>query len=201
MKRLDLAGLSHFWEKAKVWINDAIQKANTTLKQGLKLEDISDVTATAAEVNYLTGMTGNVKDALDSKAPKASPDLIGVPTAPTATTGSDNTQIANTAYVKQEIDAAKAAIKSELGSVYKPKGSVDSYDKLPKEGNTAGDVYNVKAAFEIDGEKYPKGTNVAYTEDGKWDALGGEVDLSGFLTEEDIQALTDSEIDTLFAED
>lgn len=201
MKRLDFAGLSHFWEKAKVWIGDAISKATTTLKQGLKLQDISDVTATAAEVNQLAGMTEKVKDAIDAKAPKASPELTGVPTAPTASTGSDNTQIANTAYVKQEIDAAKAAIKSELGSVYTPKGSVDTFDKLPKEGMKAGDVYNVKAAFEIDGEKYPKGTNVAYTDDGKWDALGGEVDLSGFLTEEDIEAITDSEIDELFTEE
>jgi hypothetical protein len=44
--------------------------------------------------------------ALDAKAPLASPVLTGTPTAPTATAGTNNTQIATTAYA----DAAVAAI-------------------------------------------------------------------------------------------
>lgn len=40
-----------------------------------------------------------------SRAPLASPALTGTPTAPTASTGISTTQIATTAFVRQEIDA------------------------------------------------------------------------------------------------
>jgi len=46
-----------------------------------------------------------IASAIASKANISSPDLLGTPTAPTATTGSNTTQLANTAYVKQEITA------------------------------------------------------------------------------------------------
>jgi hypothetical protein len=46
-----------------------------------------------------------VSSAIASKADISSPNLLGTPTAPTATTGSNTTQLANTAYVKQEITA------------------------------------------------------------------------------------------------
>lgn len=43
------------------------------------------------------------------KAPLASPALSGVPTAPTATTGTDTTQIATTAFVNDSIDVLAAS--------------------------------------------------------------------------------------------
>jgi len=46
-----------------------------------------------------------ISSAIASKADISSPSLLGTPTAPTATTGSNTTQLANTAYVKQEITA------------------------------------------------------------------------------------------------
>ena len=46
-----------------------------------------------------------ISSAVASKADLASPTFTGTPAAPTATTGSNTTQLANTAYVKQEIDA------------------------------------------------------------------------------------------------
>ena len=48
---------------------------------------------------------GDVEDALDLKAPLASPALTGTPTAPTAAAGTDSTQIATTAFVKAALDA------------------------------------------------------------------------------------------------
>ena len=49
---------------------------------------------------------GNIGDEIDLKAPLASPALTGTPLAPTATAGTNNTQIATTAYT----DAAIAAL-------------------------------------------------------------------------------------------
>ena len=46
-----------------------------------------------------------IASAISSKADTASPTFTGTPAAPTATTGSNTTQIATTAYVKGELDA------------------------------------------------------------------------------------------------
>jgi hypothetical protein len=46
----------------------------------------------------------NIASAVSSKADVSSPALLGSPTAPTATAGSNTTQIANTAYVKTATD-------------------------------------------------------------------------------------------------
>ena len=51
-----------------------------------------------------------ISSAIASKADLASPTFTGTPAAPTATTGSNTTQLANTAYVKQEIAAAGGRI-------------------------------------------------------------------------------------------
>lgn len=51
-----------------------------------------------------------ISSAIASKADLASPTFTGTPAAPTATTGSNTTQLANTAYVKQEIEAAGGRI-------------------------------------------------------------------------------------------
>lgn len=78
---------------------------------------------------------------------------------------------AGLAYFKTKQDAANEAkflknadfdqkINEKLVNVYRYKGTVTSFDLLPKEGNTAGDVYDVNG-----------GMNYAW--DGtKWDALG-----------------------------
>ena len=51
-----------------------------------------------------------ISSAIASKADLASPTFTGTPAAPTATTGSNTTQLANTAYVKQELAAAGGRI-------------------------------------------------------------------------------------------
>lgn len=68
-------------------------------------------------------------------------------------------------------------LKTSLGSALSYKGTKDTYDALPTEGNKKGDVWNVVAAHGTT----PAGTNYAW--DGtQWDPLGGTVDLSGYYT-------------------
>ena len=55
----------------------------------------------ATELVYLDGVTSNVQTQLDSKAGLASPAFIGMPTTPTAASGSNNTTVASTAFVQQ----------------------------------------------------------------------------------------------------
>lgn len=52
----------------------------------------------------------SISSAISSKADTASPTFTGTPAAPTATAGSNTTQIANTAYVKIEVDAATGSL-------------------------------------------------------------------------------------------
>lgn len=86
--------------------------------------------------------------------------------------------------LKDEIDG----VKTKVTSIYTPKGSVDSYDKLPTENLTAGDVYNVVAAYG----NYPAGTNWAWTGT-EWDALGGNIDLSNYYNKSEVDAAIEVE--------
>lgn len=79
------------------------------------------------------------------------------------------------------VDAKQlAAVKSDLSKVYKYKGSVDTYDALPKEGVQNGDIYNVKQKHG----HVPAGANYAAIVDDSgtisWDDLGGSIDTSDF---------------------
>lgn len=65
------------------------------------------------------------------------------------------------------------AKKSDISTVYKWKGSKDTYDQLPTEGNAVGDVWNVK---DTD-------MNYGWTEEGTWDPLGSHVEISAITNE------------------
>ena len=58
-----------------------------------------------------------VKAAMDTKADIASETFTGIPLAPTAAEGTDTTQVATTAFVKDAIDTAILAVYP-VGSIY-----------------------------------------------------------------------------------
>ena len=88
--------------------------------------------------------------------------------------------------VKNALDAHKAdynnphkvtAAQLGLATVYKYKGSVETYADLPTSKQQIGDVYNVKQADPD--HNIEAGDNVAW--DGTaWDILAGDTDLSGY---------------------
>lgn len=75
--------------------------------------------------------------------------------------------------------ASTYALKTDITSMYKYKGSKASLSALPTTGNTVGDVYNVEDT----------GMNYAWTGEA-WDALGQSFE---------IQSITNAEIDTITA--
>lgn len=84
--------------------------------------------------------------------------------------------LANNYYNKSQVD-------SKFTSVYIFKGSVDTIEDLPIEGNVIGDVWNVRK----------NDTNYAWTSEG-WDALGGTAELAsltanGLMSKEDFAKL------------
>ena len=65
------------------------------------------------------------------------------------------------------------AKKSDITTIYRPKGSKPTYDDLPTEGNEVGDVWNVES----------DDMNYAWTVDGTWDPLGSKVEISSISNE------------------
>ena len=88
--------------------------------------------------------------------------------------------LANNYYNKSQVD-------SKFTSVYIFKGSVDTVEDLPTEGNVIGDVWNVRK----------NDINYAWTSEG-WDALGGTAELAsltsnGLMSKENFAKLQDIE--------
>ena len=98
----------------------------------------------------ITGVWDKVKTLVSDRAPLASPALTGTPTAPTAAAGTDSTQIATTAFVKQ---AVADGLSTGDAMVYKGTiagGSTGSYGALTGAASK-GWTYKVTTAGKIDG--------------------------------------------------
>jgi hypothetical protein len=67
--------------------------------------------------NHAIADTTGLQAALDLKAPLANPALTGTPTAPTATAGTNTTQLATTAFVRGEVTALVAAAPTALDTL------------------------------------------------------------------------------------
>lgn len=86
---------------------DALSIANVTVTStAAELNILDGVTATAAELNFVDGVTSAIQTQLNAKAELASPTLTGTPTAPTATAGTNTTQLATTAFVQTALGGA-----------------------------------------------------------------------------------------------
>ena len=72
------------------------------------------VSATFSDIRVTESQVTDLTTHLDAKAPLASPALTGTPTAPTADAGTNNTQIATTAFVKDAIDTATTGLSGAM---------------------------------------------------------------------------------------
>ena len=88
--------------------NTAISTAVDSLVDGAPAL-LNTLNELAAAINDDANYTTTITTALGTKAPLASPDLTGTPTAPTAAANTNTTQIATTAFAKAEADAAESA--------------------------------------------------------------------------------------------
>lgn len=100
---------------------------------------IGDVSAT--ELSYVNGVTSAIQTQLDAKAKIASPALTGVPTAPTAATGTGTTQIATCEFV------AATSLESTLPG---QTGNAGKY--LTTDGSSAS--WNSRYAYVVKTSNY-----------------------------------------------
>ena len=98
-------------------ISDLVNQAPATLDT---LEELA--TALGDDPNFAT----TVATQIGTKAPLSSPALTGTPTAPTATAGTNNTQIATTAFVNTAIGNAVGNAANKI-----PVYSADGHLVLP----------------------------------------------------------------------
>ena len=71
----------------------------------------------ANRTKYLKGQLDTINQERTGYAPKVSPEFTGVPTAPTANSGTNNTQIATTAFVKTAIAALVGSAPAALDTL------------------------------------------------------------------------------------
>lgn len=228
-KFITLENLTRFYGKVKTYIaglgyQTAAQVDSAVTAKGYQTAEdvtgaIGDATADMATKTYVSGLgyqtASQVDTAITGKgyqtAAQVSAAVEGAGHATMAEVEAKGYQTA--AQVDASVSAkgyqtaaqVQSAISGAVSSAYKAKGSC-AFADLPAIGSAAdGDVWNVTDAFtttadfaEGAGHAYPAGTNVVAAE-GNWDALAGIVDTSAFLTDADVQAVTDAEIDALFA--
>jgi hypothetical protein len=113
-------------------------------------------------------------------------DITSIESDITELQGSLGSAEGDIAAVTNALDAHKAdydnphkvtAAQLGLATVYKYKGSVETYADLPTSDQQVGDVWNVETADPDHGIK--AGDNVAW-DGAQWDILGGNHDLSGY---------------------
>lgn len=134
----------------------------------LSLSKITDVTATADEVNKLAGLSTTATELgyVHGVTSDIQTQLNGKASAATTLAGYGISD----AYTKTELDG-------KISSVYKYKGTVENYASLPSTELTEGDVYNVADT----GDNYAWVAAHGETA-GFWDKLAGNVDLSAYRT-------------------
>lgn len=123
---------------------------------------------------------------LEKKAMIASPVFTGTPKAPTPTEGTNDEQIATTAFVSAAITTALAGVTGI---------SFEKVDSLPAVGQT-GVIYLVAKVGSINDiyDEY-------YWFNGAFEYMGTTaVDLSGYVKSSEMVAITSEEIDAMFAD-
>ena len=113
-----------------------------------------------ARTNWLKDQVDTINQDLTGYAPKASPAFTGIPTAPTAAAGTNNTQIATTEFVK-------TAIAALVGSA---PAALDTLEELAQA--LAGET-NIKATLlaEIGKKAHASHTHTIAQIDGLSDAI------------------------------
>jgi len=213
--RLDSNGLLYVFQRLKTIFSSMFQGKETgkglstndyTTEEKTKLAGIA--AGATANVGTVTGVAmngsqrtvdanGNVDlgtvitshQDITGKADLASPAFTGTPTVPTASTSTDNTQIASTAFVKAAISAALSGridlqflFLDELPST----GVVGTFYFIPNDDPTTGVDEWVEYIWNAADEQFER--------------IGSaQVDLTGYFNTTNLPAITNAQIDTILA--
>lgn len=169
-KYLDNDSLLYLWGKIKGLVGGKVDKVDG---KGLSANDFTD-----ADREKLSGLENYTlpaatADSLGGIKVGAGLNMVG---GVLSATGGGTADAVAWDNITGKPDVA---LKSDLTSVYRYKGSVINYASLPTEGNEVGDAWNVEAS----------GMNYAWTGE-IWDALGEAFSIES-ITNAEIDAITE----------
>ena len=171
-KFLDSNGVIYLWSKIKTLVGGKVDKVEG---KGLSSNDFT--AAEKAKLGGLENYTLPAATAATLGGVKVGAGL-NIVDGVLSTAGGGTADAVDWSNVQNKPDLA---LKSDLTSLYRYKGSVTNYASLPVSGNIEGDVWNVEAT----------GMNYAWTGE-DWDALGQMFEIEG---------ITNAEIDAITAEE
>lgn len=191
---LDNNGLLYFWTKLKsIFVqkdgNKVLSDNNYTTAEKEKLAGLNNYTLPKATTTTLGGIKAGAgvevtEDGILNATGGGTADSVdwsNVQNRPTKVSQFENDSGFQTAGDVQ------SAINNAVSSAYKYKGSVANREALPSNAQV-GDVYDLQDT----------GMNVAWNGTA-WDDLGTTIDLSGYVQETDLVAITNGEIDEILA--
>ena len=144
---------------------------------------LMDGTASAgSETQFARGDHRHPTDT--SRAPLASPEFTGMPTAPTAPNGTNDARIATTAFVTTAITNAISGITGiefEIIQAFPVSPRTGTIYLMAKSSSSSGNIY----------DEYIYVNNA-------WELIGTtQVDLSGYVQATEMAVITNTEIDTI----
>ena len=191
-KFLDDNGLLFFWGKIKTWVASAISgkadKATTLSGYGITDAKIASGVITLGS-NTITPLTSHQD--ISGKANLASPAFTGTPTAPTATAGTNTTQIATTAFVKNAVETAVTGAAAYQG-VVNTGSAISSLTDYK-----AGWYWVIGTSGTYVGETCEVGDMIFCKND--YSSAYSASDFDVVQTNLDLAAITNAEIDTIVA--
>lgn len=210
-KYLDNNGLLYLWSKIKSkFVAQETGKSLTTNDftndYKTKLDGLSNYTLPTATADTLGGIkvgtnltiTNGVLSAdaggitIDSSLSTTSTNPVQNSVITNALNNKASTSIATTSTNGLMSSADKTKLNS-LSSVMTYKGTVANYTDLPTNANI-GDTYNITNSSD-----YNKAGDNAVWNGTAWDILSGTIDLSAYMLQTDMVAITNAEIDTIVA--
>lgn len=172
--------LSTIKAKVKSWLTDYVRKDELSSITVETDDELSETSTNPVENRV-------IKQALDAKAPIANPEFTGTPKAPLAIAGSNDMQVANTAFVHQ-------AVNDALGDIVMV--GMEVVETLPETGQPKT-FYFVPAEDAGETNLYDEYVYV----NGQWERIGStKIDLTGYLKEDQLVPITEEEIDAMFAD-
>lgn len=179
-KYIDLSGLTRFLTKVKSWVTDQGYQNASQVEQAIASKGFETTTGAQAKADAAkTAAVAEVKE-------------LGYQTSAQVESAITAKGYATVSSVDSKIGTAKTELQKKIdaavASAFTYKGVKATKTELPGEGNKTGDVWHVTADA---GEYAWDGT--------KWEALGGNIDLSAYMLKTDMVAITTDEIDALFA--
>lgn len=176
----------------KTVVDESLNKESTNPVQNKAIATkLEEITSQGGEPNTIETIKVNGSPLVPDGSKAVD---ISVPTKVSQLTNDSGYQTA--ANVEQTLTSKNYATKSDISSVYKYKGSVETYAELPESEQQIGDVYNVETADSSHGVK--AGDNVAWNGTA-WDVLSGTVDLSNYYDMTNYPLCQNADIDEMFA--